>query len=243
MTDEADSTTTTEDQSAGRPRKPLKTLVLLCVIGMLVPILPFAIAGPYLESQLERLIGQLTTPAVVLTAAFFALASDIFLPVPSSAIITYAGVKTGFLSAWLVTAAGLTAGCTVGYELSRQFGSLLLKRLATPGDITRLQERARKGGGLVVVLTRPLPILGETAVLIVGCLGMPRQIFYTAAVASNLTVAAVYVQFGRMSREQDSLILPLAISLIAPLLLTFVVRKVLQKRERADNSSATSSRD
>jgi len=235
----------TKSDSSGRPRssrKLLKALVLLCVVGMLVPILPFAIAGPYLEELLAGFIAKLSGPEIVLTVAFCMLAGDIFLPVPSSAIITFAGVKAGFIPAVLSTAAGLTMGCVIGYELARRYGAILLGRLADPDDISRLRARAQHGGGLVVVLTRPLPILGETAVLIVGCLGLPRQVFYTAVSASNLAVAIVYVQFGRMSREQGSLIIPLAISLVAPLLLTFVVRKILQKRGHHSNRVATPDR-
>ena len=210
-------------QSKGKG-KSIARLAGLLVLAMLVPVVPFLLGGEFLESAIDKWVQNDLSLSFRLTITTLLLAADIFLPVPSSAVITYAGATAGIfpatISAWL----GLTLGGVSGYELSRIWGSKLIDRLSGTDDREQMRELVAQYGSLAVILTRPLPILGETAVLIVGSLKMHRVAFYFALSLSNLAISLVYASFGNWFSDPARLPWILAASLIAPLLLTVATR-------------------
>jgi membrane protein DedA with SNARE-associated domain len=68
-----------------------------------------------------------------------------------------------------------------------------------------LAARERRFGPLVVVLTRPLPILAEAAAILAGATGMPWRTFLAAAAPANLAIAFAWSLAGALGREADSL--------------------------------------
>ena len=196
----------------------------LLVLAMLVPVVPFLLGGEFLESAIGKWIQNDFSLSFRLTVTTLLLAADIFLPVPSSAVITYAGATSGLFLATVFAWFGLTLGAASGYELSRIWGSKLIDRLSETDDREQMRELVARYGSLAVILTRPLPILGETAVLIVGSLRMHRIAFYLALSLSNLAISLVYASFGNWFSDPAQLPWVLAASLIAPLLLTVATR-------------------
>ena len=215
-----------------RKKKGLAQLAGLIILVMLVPVIPFLLGGEFLETAIEKWIQNDFSQSFRLTAVIALLTADIFLPVPSSAVITYAGATCGILPATLSAWIGLTLGGFFGYELSRIFGRKLINRLSGADDRKQMQTLVSQYGSLAIVLTRPLPILGETAVLIVGSLLMQRLPFYFALAISNLAISLVYASFGNWFSDPDWLPWILAASLIAPLLLTLLIRQVLSRRRQ-----------
>lgn len=210
-----------------KPKRKGKSIVHLAgllVLAMLVPVVPFLLGGEFLESAIGKWIQSDFSLSFRLSVTTLLLAADIFLPVPSSAVITYAGATTGVFAATISSWVGLTLGGISGYELSRVWGSKLIERFSETEERQQMQELVSQYGSLAVILTRPLPILGETAVLVVGSLRMQRVAFYLALSLSNLAIALVYASFGNWFSDPARLPWILAASLIAPLLLTFTVR-------------------
>ncbi len=196
----------------------------LLVLAMLVPVVPFLLGGEFLESAIGKWIQNDFSLSFRLAVTTLLLAADIFLPVPSSAVITYAGATSGLFLATVFAWFGLTLGGASGYELSRIWGSKLIDRLSETDDREQMRELVARYGSLAVILTRPLPILGETAVLIVGSLRMHRVAFYLALSLSNLAISLVYASFGNWFSDPAQLPWVLAASLLAPLLLTVATR-------------------
>lgn len=201
----------------------------LLFLVLLVPVLPFLLAGPYLESLIEQAIRLLQIPSAIFLATIGALAVDIFLPVPSSAVITFAGARCGVVGGTLAGFLGLSLGCGIGYELSRWLGPRLLARYSSASDTAMIQALAERWGALGTILSRPLPILGETAVLVLGCLEMDRRIFYLAAGGANLVIAMVYAASGRFGEASGLLPWILAASLFVPVLSTCQARRILRQ--------------
>jgi len=219
-------------QTSERVTKVVVRLVGLIVLAMIIPIVPFLLGGESLERVLEEWIKSELPVSFQLVAVMITLMADIFLPIPSSAVITYAGATCGIIPASLAAWTGLSLGGVVGYELSRAWGSRLINRLTGEVDRLQMQKLVLLYGPLAVVLSRPLPILGETTVLIVGSLKMRRFAFYFSLVISNLAVSLVYAGFGNWFSDPDLLPWVLAMSLIIPVLLTFAVRLFFGPKEK-----------
>ncbi|MCA9101126.1 MAG: VTT domain-containing protein [Planctomycetales bacterium] len=220
-------------------RELLRTTLLIAAV-LLVPIVPFLFLGGWED----RMLGWINTPpASQWTVAWLVvglLAVDIFLPVPSSAVCTFSGAHLGWLAGGLAAWLGMTAGSVVGFALARALGRPLAERFANPGDLDRSDQLGRRFGTAVLVMTRPLPVLAEAAVLLMGVSQLSWRRFLISVGLSNLGVALVYAVFGRMAFEQNALALALLASVALPVVATIFVRWWLPSVEGAKASAADS---
>jgi len=202
--------------------------LLLIAGALLVPVVPFLLLGESFEEQVAAWVRQEWSPQTQFGLIVAALSTDILLPIPSSAVSTYAGGVLGFASGTLASWVGMTAGACLGYGLARLAGRPLAARFAGEKDLTRVQELARRYGATALVLTRPLPILAEACVLLMGVVRLRWSLFLVAVMLSNLAVSATYAAFGQWFEASDSLPVALGISLIVPLIFTWLVRRHLR---------------
>lgn len=124
------------------------------------------------------------------------LAGDILLPVPSSAVSTACGVLLGFATGTLVSAAGLTAGCLLGYGLGRWLSGTRLERLVTADGADRVSGLMARYGGWALVLLRGVPVLAEMSVVMAGMTRLPLGVFVPAVLLPNLGLSAAYAAAG-----------------------------------------------
>jgi autotransporter-associated beta strand protein len=115
-------------------------------------------------------------------------------------VSSFNSVVGGTACGWI----GLTLGSLAGWWLGRTAGR---RSIAALDDEARaaLEARRRRLGPLVVVLTRPLPILAEAAALMAGATGMTWQAFLAAAAPANLAIAFAWSLAGALGRDADSL--------------------------------------
>lgn len=143
------------------------TFLLLAVVT--VPIFPVLLLGMAFEGRVEEWVKAADVPPAARFAVVIgALASDVLLPVPASAISTWAGGVLGLWIGTLASTLGMTLGAALGFGLARAFGRGLVKKLAGEKDLEQTAELAERYGPLVVAITRPLPILAEACVLLLG---------------------------------------------------------------------------
>ena len=212
--------------------KPLLVVVLVLV----VPVLPFLVLGSGFEEYLERWLTAKVSKGEMAGAVFLLLASDIALPVPSSFVNTLAGSRLGILLGTTVSWLGMNVGATLGFALARWFGVGLLNRFANRDDIARLRQFSDRSGVLLLAVTRPIPVLAEAAVLLLGTTGLAWKPFFAVLLLSNLAVAFVYATLGWYSIENGQLVLALVGSITFPICATFIARKVLNsKRQEMTN--------
>lgn len=124
------------------------------------------------------------------------LAGDILLPVPSSVVSTACGLLLGFSSGAMVSAAGLTVGCLLGYALGRGLGGERLERLVTPNGAERVSALVARHGAWALVLLRGVPVLAEVSVVVAGMTRLPLGRFLMATSLSNLGLSAAYAAAG-----------------------------------------------
>ena len=201
-------------------RRATRLLLLLVLGAVLVPLVPFLLFG----TRLDRLVaGWLDPPPPLPVVALLevgVLACDLLLPVPSSVVATYGGARLGpwigTICAWL----GMTIGSLAGWWLGRGLGGRALDRLDAEdrSAITRGHERL---GPLLLVLTRPLPLVAEATALAAGGTGMPLRTFLPAVAVGNAVIAAAWSALGALGREELSL--AMLVALVVPVALVWGV--------------------
>ena len=205
--------------------KPALRAALLLIVLFAIPTLPFLWLGESFEQSLLQALREPASPAI--TSAWVAglLAADMVLPVPSSAVITYAGGVLGMIRGTLVSWIGLSAGAAVGFALARVFGEAVARRFSESQDVERMGQFVRRHGPAALVLTRALPILAEACVLLLGAGRLNWRRFLPAMLVSNLLLSATYAACGAYFHNSQAFPLAIVISGAIPLLAALIVRR------------------
>lgn len=203
--------------------------IALLALVLLIPVVPFLLFHQQIDVQIQDWLRQGPTPSMLIGWLVGLLATDVFLPVPSSLVSTAAGAQLGWPVATLATWIGMNLGAVVGYVAGRSCGSLA-QRLADPHDLEQMNRLANQHGAWLLVLTRALPLLAEATVLLMGINRLPWRRFLPPVVLSNLGVAIAYSALGHVSTENEWLPFALAVSVAIPLLVTLLVRRRLHAK-------------
>ena len=175
------------------------TLLMGLVLALIV--VPFVLFGEQIEAGtgafLEDAEQRPWLNAAVLGGL---LAADILLPVPSSIVSTGCGMVLGFLAGTLVSLAGMSISCAAGYALGR-VARPAAERLLGPREAVRLEALRGRFGDWLIVLTRPVPVLAEGAVLFAGMGRMPPARFFALSTLANLGISAAYALIGASTRS------------------------------------------
>jgi 3-dehydroquinate synthase len=198
--------------------------LLMLILVLAVPIVPFVVLGARFEEQLATGIQQAGSDRSVFWGVVGILGIDILLPVPSSAVNTLAGARLGFvwgtMSAWL----GMTLGACVGFQLARSWGRRVLSRLVNPVDLAALETRCPGWRMLLLLITRPLPIVAEAGVVLLGCLGLSWREFLPPVLLSHAVIAALYAGLGAWAQSTQNTGWVTWASVVLPLLMTMAAR-------------------
>jgi uncharacterized membrane protein YdjX (TVP38/TMEM64 family) len=200
---------------------------------LLAPIVPFLLFGDWAEARIEQWLDETLSPGATAAIVVGALVSDILLPVPSSFVSTFAGSRLGVAVGAGVIWIGMTTGCMLGFALARWLGRPLAMRFSSAADLQRMESLVQRGGPLILALTRPLPVLAEASVLLVGAIGLSWRQFLPVVCLANLGLAVAYAALGYWAREQGNLPVALAASIVGPVLATFAARRWLPTRQPA----------
>ena len=142
-------------------------------------------------------------------ASFALLAADVVLPVPSSALMLLNGALFGPFGGMLLSLAGSEAAALLGWAIGRGGGGLL-DRAVSPASRARVEAFVRERGALAVVVTRPVPVVGETAAILAGAAGMPLARLALAAAIGSVPPALGYALAGAYAARFDAALLVLA---------------------------------
>ncbi|MBC7819586.1 MAG: VTT domain-containing protein [Planctomycetaceae bacterium] len=198
---------------------------LFLTVLFAIPIVPFVWLGESFEAGLLRALREPSSHGVVTGWVIGLLAADMFLPVPSSAVITYAGGVLGIFAGTMTAWVGLSLGAVGGFGLARLFGETIARRFSESEDIERMSRFTQRHGATALVLTRALPILAEACVLMLGAGRLSWRQFLLPMLASNLLLSLTYAACG--AYFQDSHAFPVAIiaSGAIPLIAALLIRR------------------
>jgi uncharacterized membrane protein YdjX (TVP38/TMEM64 family) len=202
-------------------RRPLSILLGLTALAVAVPLVTFLAFGARLDHAVANWLDPPPPPAVLAVAEVGILAVDILLPVPSSLVATLGGSQLGIAMGTACGWLGMTLGAMAGWGLGRVVGLASLARLddEARGSLAAHEQRM---GPVLVVITRPLPLIAEAAAIMAGAAAMPFGSFLAAAASGNVAIALAWSVAGALGRQGDGLQWVLVWSLIVPVILTWL---------------------
>jgi len=158
------------------------------------------------------------------------LASDVFLPVPSSLVSTVCGMWWGVWLGTVVSTIGMTLGSVLGYGVGRWMGAGRVERWLGAEESQRLARLYARHGPWIVVILRPVPVLAEASTFFAGLSRMPATPFLVLSVAANLIVSIFYAALGDALRRFS----PTAAFVLLIVVLALAVASYLRLRHRPD---------
>ena len=192
---------------------------LLAVAVLAAIVVPFALYEERIVSAVEDISQGGGSRPLVAFALFLLLASDVILPVPSSLVATVSGMLMGLVPGTAVTWTGMQAGAMLGYGLGRTAGARAAERLVGGSELARASRSHQKWGGYSLIVSRAVPVLAESSVLLAGAVRMPLATFVPLTAASNVAIALVYAAVGSYVLETRAFLLAFAASVLVPAVL------------------------
>ena len=199
--------------------------MLPMIAVLLVPIIPFLLFGAQVDAWWQQWQENPPAPPIVAAMVVGLLATDIFLPIPSSLVSTLAGWELGVWYGTVAAWVGMSLGAILGFAIARQWGGPLVAWLTRPADLERTARLVERYGPAILVIGRGVPVLAEASVLILGMHGLTWRQFLPPVLLSNLGLAVAYAAFGRFSQHYQLLPLALAVSIALPVLMAAAFRR------------------
>lgn len=198
--------------------------MLPMIVVLAVPLVPYFLFGAQLEAWLARWHEHPPAWPLVAATVVLLLATDVFLPIPSSVVSTLAGSQLGTFGGTLASWLGMSLGAIVGFAIARQFGPPLVAWLTRTEDVSRTETLIDRFGPLLLVAGRGVPVLAEATVLLFGMHRLPWRRFLPPVLAANFALALAYSLFGEIAKQYESLLLALAVAVIIPVLMVAAFR-------------------
>jgi len=208
------------------------------IIVLAIPIVPFLLFGQErVERQLQDWRERPPPPVYVAAAVIALLASDIFLPIPSSAVSTLAGWQLGAVGGSLSAWAGMSLGAVTGFALARWLGHPVVAWLTRERDLERTRRLAERFGPALLILGRGVPVLAEATVLLVGMHALAWRRFLPPVLLANLGLAIAYAVFGEIAGRHQWLPLALGVSIALPVLMVAAFKLIARDNPRDPKST------
>ncbi len=126
------------------------------------------------------------------------LVADVGLPVPSSLVMVAHGALFGAVVGTLLSLLGSVGADLAGFAIGRR-GGPLLSRLVFAEERERADRLLSRWGALAILVTRPVPLLAETVVILAGASPLGWRRVALAALAGSLPGAMFYALTGALA--------------------------------------------
>lgn len=206
------------------------------LVGFLVLFAVVEAAGVPLLTDPGRQLDQAGPAAAGVGVGL--LVADVVLPVPASVVMVAHGALFGALLGTVLSLVGSVGAALVGFAVGRH-GGPLLDRLVPAPERRRADALLRRWGVVAVVVTRPVPLLAETVVIIAGTtrsLSWPRVAM--AAAVGSLPAAALYALAGAVAAGVASLTLVFVLVLVLACAIWLLERARARPAARLHDRSA-----
>ncbi len=189
-------------------------VVLLLLVGLVIG--PFMMWG----DELGKIFS--TTGAVAWLASYghwawlaglVLILLDLFLPIPSTAVMAALGFVYGPFTGGLVSAAGSLLSGLLGYGLCRALGRRGAAWLLGERDLAHGEQIFARVGGWIVCLSRWLPVFPEVVACMAGLSRMRPEVFVVALTCGTLPLAFTFAAIGHLGAEHPVLAIGLSAGL------------------------------
>lgn len=178
--------------------------ILALIIATVLLVMFFVFEDNAVLAHPEQEIVKANPAAVLLSIGL--LVVDVFLPIPSSLVMTANGAAFGIVTGTIISVAGSTLAAILGYLIGQR-GSQLIRRMVTPAEQERTQKLLQRWGTLAVICSRPVPILAETMMIIAGVSGMDWRPALLSAFVGSIPAALLYAIAGASAVKTGEFIL------------------------------------
>jgi uncharacterized membrane protein YdjX (TVP38/TMEM64 family) len=153
------------------------------------------------------------------------LVADVVVPVPSSVVMVAHGALFGVVAGSLLSLVGRVGGALLGFGIGRRGGAVLADRLVPERSGPTARDLLERWGATAVVLSRPVPVLAETVVVLAGASGLPWRTVTLAALVGSLPEAVLYALAGAVAAGSRNTALLFAGLLVGAAALFLVLRR------------------
>lgn len=212
----------------------MRLLAVFLAIAALV-LIPFLIWGGTMDAAFRegRAVSILENwGAWAWAAGVGLLVADLFIPAPSTVVMSALGLIYGWFLGGIIASAGSLLAALAGYGLSHALGERGARLLLGEHDLARGKAIFAGGaGGAIIAATRALPLLAEVAACLAGLAGMRFGRFALAAACGCLPLGFIFAAVGALGKDQPTW--GIALSVAIPLALWFISRSAIKRHERA----------
>lgn len=198
--------------------------ILLTLIILSVLLIPSILFNDSIENWTSYFLNSSPSKPLLGIVIGGLLSIDILAPVPSSIVSTAGGYFLGFIPGILVSLAGMTISCVIGYILGAKFGNPLSEKIVGSKELLKLEKLQNRYGDWIIIISRAVPVLAETSVLVAGMGRMPLNRFILLILTSNLGISIAYAGIGAYSAHINSFLLAFAGAVILPAATMFILK-------------------
>lgn len=144
------------------------------------------------------------SPVYIAAIVALLLFADLFIAIPTLTVCLLSGYFLGFGAGALAAMMGVTFAGFAGYTLSRLFGPGILQKVVKDDEKVREMETIfNQHGFIMILLSRAMPILPESAACMSGITRMAIGKFSLAWVLASYPYAAIAAYAGSVSTIED----------------------------------------
>jgi len=158
------------------------------------------------------------------------LALDILLPIPSSIIMATMGNLFGIALGALLSFTGMMLSCLLGYGIGRLWGDRWMRNTDAEKQRRSLQI-LEKWGGFALIVTRPIPVLSESVVILAGIKKMSLKTVFLTCAIGLLPTSIFYAVVGAYSTSLKSNVWSFVTVILLALAFMLVKRSLDRKKE------------
>lgn len=187
--------------------------LLLPLIIVIVVIIGIFLGLPNLEATFSEWVTNSADQAKSYYAiiSFSLLASDVFLPIPSSIIMFLNGSILGILWGCLLSLTSSLLSAVIGYYFGKLFYYTLNKHY-TPGELEKAELIIKRYGFAGIIVTRGVPILAEAISILTGNMAYNFRRFFLANFIGFLPICLLYAFIGSQSLDTNTFLLAFGIN-------------------------------
>lgn len=152
------------------------------------------------------------------------LVADVFLPIPTTLIITVMGQKYGPILGGLIGTLGSFSAGVIAYGLTRMLGPRFARWLLAE-ELDTAERFFTEKGAFAVACSRWLPLLPEAISCMAGLARMPFGKYCLALVSGAVPMCFAYAALAGTS---DNELIPLIISILLPVPIWWLAARLLR---------------
>lgn len=165
------------------------------------------------------------------------LAVDVVLPVPSNVVMIAHGALFGVAAGAALSVLGSMIATIVAFWMGRR-GGTLLARAVPAGERARANAMLSRWGIVAIMVTRPLPLLAETLIVLAGASSMPWRTAMLSSLIGFLPPSLFYAWAGSMSIGFEGGVLVFGLTILLAALSGLAVRRLEQRHLRSEQASS-----